>query len=197
MSKRLSKLACTKPRTSPRPRQLQGYVSPSTSAQRGRCHDKCRRNSVHISDVMVSAILWDCVSRMATPGVEKIFTYLCTPAQVVTYHEQRHFEHFSYSCLSDDQVIMTQSLAVLRFEKRNRTTLFSRKNSEEKHRFVLSFINKGAIFQTHRVRASVGLSLMPPNVLLMKKHIIRAASRSTRQYRLSFKPGNEHINTSH
>ena len=130
MSKRLSKLACTKPtkpRTPPRPRRLQGYVSPSTSAQRGRCHDKCRRNSVHVSDVMISAILWDCVSRMATPKVDKIFTYLCTPAQVVTYHEQRHFKHFSYSCLSDDQVIMTQSLAVLRFEKRNRTTLFSRK----------------------------------------------------------------------
>ena len=54
----------------------------------------------------------------------------------------------------------------------SRNSVFAQQKTR-KRRCLPSFINKGAIPLTHRVPASVGLSLIQPNVLLMKKHIIR------------------------
>ena len=60
-----------------------------------------------------------------------------------------------------------------------------------KRRCSPSFINKGAILLTHRVPSSVGLSLILPNELLMKSTYSGTVSLSTRQYRPSFRSGDE------
>jgi hypothetical protein len=86
---------------------------------------------------------------------QKNFTYLCMPAQVITYHHWHHPKYFSYSYLGNIQVIMT-CFPVVRLKLLRSQQSFPQQ-TVIKHWCVFSFINKGAIFLTHHIPVSVGL----------------------------------------
>jgi hypothetical protein len=87
-------------------------------------------------------------------------------------------------------VIMTLSTVGILAKPRSHNSVFAQQTTG-KCRCSPSFANKGAILLTHRVPASVGLSLILPNELLTKSTYSGTVSLSTRQYRPSFRSGDE------